>query len=384
MKLVKQTIIATAVVLSMLPMPVVAAPQAVEAHYLYLGNDHPNEDPTYWSEDVQGISHDADHWFITQTLDLWKIPVGDNLVANNPGPGVLHRRFLDYPILFFEGYDHFGDLTQHQFDGRGWLFIPITAGSTQAVAVFNSDTLAYIDHELVQQASWAALDPDHFLYVGVTQNGRAMVYRYAIEWQALVDSGDLILSDETPIPLLRGDGSTLRLEHMQGGVFSPSGDLLYMVTGFIGVNRNVHGIHVFDTSSWKRVQKSTNGYGHFNYEFEPGFEWEEPEGVTIWDLDDGRAPGIRGQLHVILLDNDFPSDDDVYLKNYTGTIYVDGAFQGVPTGTPNRPFPLVNMANNLAWDGARISIRAGSYPETLTISQRVRIVATGGVARIGD
>jgi hypothetical protein len=44
---------------------------------------------------------------------------------------------------------------------------------------------------------------------------------------------------------------------------------------------------------------------------------EEPEGLTFWDLDaDGRAPGLRGQLHVVLLDNDLVTADDVYVKHY--------------------------------------------------------------------
>ena len=43
---------------------------------------------------------------------------------------------------------------------------------------------------------------------------------------------------------------------------------------------------------------------------------EEPEGLTYWDLDGRKVPGIEGQLHAILLDNDTWSDDDVYLKHY--------------------------------------------------------------------
>jgi hypothetical protein len=147
------------------------------------------------------------------------------------------------------------------------------------------------------------------------------------------------------------------------------------------------GIHVFDLSTGTRIQRSTNGYGYFNYEFHPGLpSSEEPEGITIWDLDDGRAPGIRGQLHVLLLDNDDPSydePDDVYMKHYTHTIYVDRGYSGEEKGTNWKPFNTVGEANNFAWDGARIKIKAGSYPEQTTFSKRVEVVTHSGTATIG-
>ena len=46
---------------------------------------------------------------------------------------------------------------------------------------------------------------------------------------------------------------------------------------------------------------------------------EEIEGLTIWDLDDGRAPSIEGQVHVILLDNDTLFNDDFYFKHMRAT-----------------------------------------------------------------
>jgi OmpA family len=41
--------------------------------------------------------------------------------------------------------------------------------------------------------------------------------------------------------------------------------------------------------------------------------------VTFWDLDaDTRSPGIGGQVHVVLLDDEFDElvEDDVYVKHY--------------------------------------------------------------------
>jgi hypothetical protein len=68
-----------------------------------------------------------------------------------------------------------------------------------------------------------------------------------------------------------------------------------------------------------------------------------------------------------------------------GTIHVDGTNIMSPwLGTPDDPFPLVSMANNFAWNGARIKIRAGSYPETLTFSKELTVVAQGGIVTIGQ
>jgi len=141
-------------------------------------------------------------------------------------------------------------------------------------------------------------------------------------------------------------------------------------------------------STGTRIKRSTNGYGYFNYEFHPGVHpfgasLEEPEGMTIWDLDDGRAPGIRGQLHVLLVDNDSLDAGDVYLKHYTNAIYVDRNYHGAVAGTPAQPFNTVGAANNLAWDGARIRIEGASYLEWPTFAKRVEVVAHGGNAVIG-
>jgi hypothetical protein len=134
-----------------------------------------------------------------------------------------------------------------------------------------------------------------------------------------------------------------------------------------------------------RVQRSTNGSGYFNYEYHTNFPVkQEPEGLTIWDLDNDRAPGIKGQLHVLLLNNDWPDDDNVYMKHYTGTIYVDRAYTGEEKGIPSKPFRTVGQANDLAWDGAQIKIKTGTYPEALTFSKRIRVLVENGPVIIGQ
>jgi len=136
-------------------------------------------------------------------------------------------------------------------------------------------------------------------------------------------------------------------------------------------------------STGKLVRESTNGSGWFNYEIHPG-KLEVAEGLVIWDLDDGRAPGIRGQLHVFMFYHPKLARDGVYFKHYDGQIDVDG-IAGIDKDreSPLLPYKTVGFAESKAWNGARINIKAGSYPETPTLSKPVKLVAKGGTVTIG-
>lgn len=356
-----------------------------ESYFLYLGEYPANANPG-WHEDVQGVTHDTTHWFITQANDdnpseqaLWKIPVGHDLASVDPNDvGVTRLLISDVQELAQEGYWHFGDLSYCNFDGKGYLVIPVEFGC-HAIAIFRADDLSFVDYfqicAMQASASWCAVDLEGYLYSSDYYDV-SIIKKYEANWAEVKTGGSLNLKNVDNITLLDENGSPLTLQHVQGGVISPSGRLLYVVAD---------GIHVFDTQSWRRVRQSTNGKMPFNYEFHPSFpKYEEPEGITIWDLDDGRAPGLGGQLHVFMLDNDWPDDDNVYFKHYTGTIYVEGTYSGEEeNGRPWDPYNTVTEANNLAWDGARIAIKAGSYPESLTFSKRIQLVAYGGTATIG-
>lgn len=143
---------------------------------------------------------------------------------------------------------------------------------------------------------------------------------------------------------------------------------------------------VYHADRDERVGHSTRGFGHFDFYYDPGFPtYEEPEGLTIWDLDVGRAPGIRGQLHAMVSDNDIEAGD-IDFKHYTCTIRVDpsgGCTPGTQPGSPSCPFPTIAGAANLAWSGAEIRLRAATYNGPLSLAKRVRLSAEGGVVRIG-
>ena len=310
-------------------------------------------------------------------------------------PGVRRVRFEDIPELV--GYNHFGDPEVYTTNEVDYLFVPVThyeGGSGPPIlAVFRADSLAYLTHADLPagaESAWCALDPSGHLCLP----GSAGIFTlHSVDFTALRDGNRLelgpgrpfVLNDEAGVPILN-------IEFHQGGAISPSGELLFVVAGFHDTDRPGDGIHVFKFSTnqstglltTQRISRSRNGGRPFNYEFSTGASGEEPEGVTFWDLDDGRAPGIRGQLHVLMLDND-ASDDDVSVKHYTSTIYVDvgSPFGFFEIGTPDLPFDTVAEANNLAWNGADIRIIPGFYPENLTFSKRLRIRTDGGPVTIG-
>lgn len=367
-------------------------PEPYESYFLYYGR-HPSNENTGWHDNAQGITHDENCWFITQKGRLWKIPVTHDLESVSPSdPGVSRISLGDVEPLHDLGYDHFGDLSYYynKYDREGYLVIPLEGGIVPALAVFRSSNLDYVGYDLLvgqTDAGWCAIDPDGYLY---SSNSRAAGYfKYTLRWDLLPNEVRL-QQIAPPLPFLDESDNPLELYHLQGGVFSESGNLLYIVSGYYDDRYPNDGINVFDTQTHRRVQRSTNGYGHFNYDFDPGCcEWEEPQGLTIWDLDElppeSRPPDIGGQLHIILLDVDLTSDDEVTLRHYMHTIHVDGNYTGGEEhGRPWDPFNTISEANNLAWDGARIKIQAGSYPESLTFSRQIQLLAIEGTVKIGE
>jgi hypothetical protein len=383
------------------------SPDPYEGYYLYLyddGGDYPSLREPGWNNEAQGITHDDSHWFITQKWALWKISVSLDLAGPgtpNVTPGLYRINLGDVPELSSQGYDHFGDLSYYQHGDEGFLLIALEVlkdppDQKPAIAVFNSDTLDFLDYERLwkqddHNGPWVAVDPRTGVVYTSRGDNVTTINRWSVDWEKLHTTGHLDPPQELmPVYMADEQGQLLTLNSVQGGVISPSGEVLYLV-GNDQDDASAHGIQVLELSTGRRVMHSTNGCGHFNYHFDPGGwpdDMEEPEGITIWDLDNIAAPGISGQLHVIMLDNDvWPNEDDVTIEHYTNTILVDGSYTGPgdpnKNGTPSYPLKTVTDAYNLAWDRAQIKIVAGTYPEALTLSKRIRVLAEEGTATIG-
>jgi hypothetical protein len=365
-----------------------------ESYFMYLG-DYPDEANPGWHENVQGLDHDDSHWFITQTEKLWKIPVTHDLArpaSTNPDTRLVTiQQIAD---LASAGCDHLGDPDHYVYAGKGYLLVPVEGCfGGPAIAVFDSSVIGqggnwgYLGRARLgaqsEKAGWVAVDSAGAVYS--SHCNTTTLYKYTLAWARL--PGEVLLEYSDTLPLRDESGADLKLITMQGGEFSESGGLLYLTSGYRDSHHTNDGINVLDTRTWQRVRRSSVGDMPFKYEFHPGW-WEseeEPEGLTIWNLDDGRAPGVRGALHVLLLDNDASEGDpdDVYIKHYSEAISVDASYAGGEEGTPGKPFNTVAEAYALAWNGQRIQIRSGSYGERLSLGKRMEMSAAGGTVVIG-
>lgn len=382
----------------MTAIPAAAQVSVLSNNYqLYIGGFPQQETP--WSNDSQGVAHDDNHWFITQTTVIWKIPVGVDLrSASTTSPGVVRRSISIYAPL--NGFHHLGDPVVYKFNGVDYLLVPIEgAGHPGSIAVFNCATLAYITHfALASQAGdagWCAVDEYGVIYSSLQHT--TSLTSYVLDWPELQASGVAQVTPRIAEMMRQENFQFLDLATMQGGEFGPGG-LLYLVSGFYDDSNGLEdreGLHILEPRTdaqgvvtWHRIAHSTRGTGgHFDFYYDPGFPtYEEPEGLTIWDLDDGRAPGIRGQLHAFVSDNDVEAGD-IDFKHYTSTILVRpgiGCLPGAIPGTANCPFPTISGAASFAWNGGHLRIRSGSYPGPITINRRLRLTAEGGLVHIGQ
>lgn len=259
-------------------------------------SDYPSDRETGWSEELQGVTHDDDNWFITQKNRLWKIKVGVDLngTINKEEPA---RGIFTAPIpAALKKYNHFGDLDYYD----GSLFIALEGESqTPRIACFDTN-LGYFDSALLPEQShapWCAVNPaDGLLYSSEFDNVRVLnAYSFTFE------SNRLRLKLHHKLRF-NDRGKGMKISGVQGGVFAnENGENNLFLSSNADAQR---GVHVFRWPDGSRIQTISI----------PSDFWtvgEEIEGLTYWDLNSGRAPGIRGQLHVLELDNDTLNDDDV-------------------------------------------------------------------------
>lgn len=406
--------------------PPPSQPQYYEAYYLHQGT-YPYRENTRYAPEFQGLTHDMEYWFFANNAvdsflnpypAIWKIPVTQDLrhvmdfsPPEEASPKWVYKPLLKEGDMAEAGTNHVGDISY--FKGKnpndiGYVLAPIESSKqSHSIALFKSDNLEYVGRADIDYAysddklpkyeyrnasgqrmyrdlGWVAVDPAGYIYT--SPDFTTYVYKYQLNWDELPDrSPELTCLGR--IRLLDRSGYPLELSHTQGGVFSEHGGLLYMVTGINHKRYGTDGINVFDTETWRRVAQSTiaDDQSAFYYHYEAGFDqYEEPEGITIWDLDNKGAPNISGQLHVGILDNEGSNqnDDRVYISHY-GVLYSDRLYTFPGAGTFTSPFNTVGEAYAGAWYGAQIRIQAGFYPEALTLSKHVELRAQGGTVTIG-
>jgi len=411
-----------------------------QQHFRYTGKYPDDVGNTGFVDQSQGIAHDDYYWYITTSTNdnpnIWKIPVTQNLYGVGVGtPGVTMVRNDNVVCPTKDGdknlgdlnYNHYGDLVAYKRkeDGKYYLLVPIENGTPgHAIAVFRAEDFACLGFDVVKlnnnpdplksdASAWCAVDKDGNVYTSPNNWGlfewdwNPILLKYSLNWDTLgADPQNPVqLTFIGPIFLLKENGELLPPSEIsgpgQGGEFSPDGTLLYVSGGVAG---EYGGIHVFDTSNWRRIARSHSS-GTFYYDiYQPWWctwQYQEPEGLTVWDLERQRAsyldpdwaPYIQGQLHVLLLQNGV-TGDSLYLYHYTNTTYVDYLYGDTADGTIGRPFKTVGEAlafynqneyfDHGHWTGGRIKIHTGSYNEALTFSRRIQLLSWSGKATVGS
>ncbi len=272
--------------------------------YSFLG-DYPRDREPGWSDECQGVTHDEKYWYITQKGTLWKFPVTFNL---NEGITRTKREKgiwnVDIPrFLRDEGYNHFSHPDYH----NGRLYIPLEGRQPCKIVVFEPERLNYVaegnlDTAIQDHAPWCAVNPaDGMLYTSNSDNNAGLfVYRHEIK------DGRLELRYSHLLKLYDEKGNPIKIHSVQGGAFSRKTGLLYISSD----RGSDGGIFVFDPKTGIRIGVIRVNYSQSRY-------GEELEGLTVWDLDAAAVPGIKGQVHLIMIDNWGTGADDLYFKHFS-------------------------------------------------------------------
>jgi hypothetical protein len=293
-------------------------------HFL---RDHPKNSESFWAEDAQGLANDGNNWFAVQERSIFKVPLSYNL-SNSSSKGLL-KTGIPRPLANV-GYNHLGDPDYRS----GFLFATIEDTTeprlNPRIGVWSGEDLRFLSsfeisdifdtHDGKRDASlpWLAIHPrERTLWVSHSKADH--VTKYDIDWERLTGTANaqLVLTNPRRIRLLDRDGTTITLNSMQGGVFNPSGTLLY--TSNNSSDGYVHVFYIDDRTNTATLQaRSEDGYFPFNFEINTSVG-EEAEGLDWLDVQGLNIPGISdGQLHLVMIDNDVFDDDEVYVKHFQG------------------------------------------------------------------
>lgn len=269
---------------------------------------YPFETCHSWTERVNGITHDMSNWYMSTANnivgpDAWlmKFPVTSNLdTVSSP---TLKAGIPQY--LWDAGYKHMGGISYS--DGK--VFVPVHGESGQAskILVYKSSDLSFIAEaahpSLPNTIPWVAVQPETgMLYTSAFNTDRLLMFRPT--WTSDASGTHLQLEYVGYSMLKDAQGNFKSVNSIQGGAFSSWKSHIYLSTNDVS-----QGILGFDVMTGRQMVQ-------IPVAFDPGAVSDEVQGLTIWDLDGGQAPGISGQVHMILLDQDWLGNDDFSLKHY--------------------------------------------------------------------
>jgi hypothetical protein len=349
-------------------------PSSCRTSHVHLG-EHPTLAQLPWSREVQGISHDARHWFLATASELFRVPASTDLAGDFDGNPAVRRAPIP-EALVARGFDHFGDFSWYDSEGTGVLCVPVERNAPGAeLAFFRGSDLVFLGSARLpgspRSAPFCAIDGVGHLVLG--RRLTPTLARYRVDWSRVVAGQAVALEPVAGILLRDETGAALALDDLQGAAFSEDGRLLYLLTGYLddhtcgpwaelwnggcSLDPSLGGIHVFEVRGdrggpcdsgeaceARRIDKSTNTAGDTAAPFSFAYAYrgtlrdaEEPEGITVWDLEAPGAPlapRVRGQVHALMLDNELLDRwDRVSLRHYRAEVRCGGE-EPVPASVP--------------------------------------------------
>lgn len=325
-------------------------------NFLEPAADYPSNYDSPWSQIIQGVTHDADNWFFSRQYGLSKFPLEHNLSGSAGSPKALS---VGIPKQFSNlGYDHIGDLDFF----NGHLYVPLEGQPVTRVLFYNTSlelvNWAAFDAPHQTHAPWCAVNPlDGYLYTSNfdinSDEPTLFVYRIVRTNEDVPQSLESLGS----FTLFNLAHNPIAISRVQGGVFSASGHL-YLVSD--APPEEGGGILAFEMINGYQVARTPIDYQRRrSISVPPGLptsvkdvalgvftggaslavagsktitvDYEELEGITIWDADSGRAPSVTGQVHVVMNHPNFTLAEAAKLITHPSSLSELIATKQIPT-----------------------------------------------------
>lgn len=269
------------------------------------------------SQDLNGLTHDSQNWYFTQSESLWKIPVSFNLSSLDKLQPENTKMMEIPPLLQRRGYNRFGDLDYY----KGYLFVALEGeGRVEEkprIAVFSADNLELIETIPVEDwqktIGWCGIDATKgYLYTSEA-NSSLLIKKYKIT----VSGETVSLGSPSDYKIYTSSGVRLNLRDLKGGTFSSNGRYLFLVNGNADPNSFYRRVWSFNLRSRRAMRVASYGSGM------------EPQSISYWNIG-SKAPGISGHLHQITLNRSAESRDAFTFRHYAITEFT-GWYESTPT-----------------------------------------------------
>ncbi len=269
-----------------------------------------------WGDNSQGVAQDGSYWFFTNRHNLFKIPMKTRITTETK-----KTKNAGIPSSLFRegnGYDHMGDIDIY----LNKIFVPLEGERPPKVGVYDSQTLQWLyGHDIINKDQngfpWCAIDPKakRLFTSNFDFDSTQGLFVYQLEVKGNDITGAVLLDT---FPLYNTAFQNFKLKRIQGGCFSPNGQL-YLLSDSRDEDAGIYGFDMYTGRQfvYKKIQKRTN---YIPWLGDPIFEGDELEGITYCNLSSGQnpiaqTPGINGKIHVTMVDKDLGTDN-FYFKHF--------------------------------------------------------------------